>query len=141
MKSTRPGQWKTHLFLFLVIFSNLFGDVCLRLGLRHAGNLLLESPRAYLGAFLNAWVGLGMSLFLVWMLAQMALLSWADLSYVVPMTSIGYALAAVAGKLFLGEVISAIRWLGVALIVLGVVLVSPTARSSNTKVISEASGA
>ena len=39
------------------------------------------------------------------------------------MTAIGYALVAVAGKVWLHEVVSAQRWTGIALIVCGVVLV------------------
>jgi uncharacterized membrane protein len=119
-------RWKTPLFLVLVIFSNLAGDVCLRFGLRQAGNLLTQSLRADAHAVLSPWVGVGMAFYLVWMLAQMALFSWADLSYVVPITSVGYALAAIAGRLFLGEFISAMRWFGITFIVFGVILVSRT---------------
>jgi uncharacterized membrane protein len=67
-----------------------------------------------------------MSLYLIWMLSQMALFSWADLSYVVPIASIGYALAAIAGRLLLGEMVSSIRWLGITVIIFGVFLVSRT---------------
>lgn len=119
-------RWKTPLFVVLVIGSNLAGDVCLRFGLRHAGNMLNQSPRASLHAALTPWVGIGMLFYLVWMLAQMALFSWADLSYVVPITSVGYALAAIAGWVFLSELISPSRWLGISFIVFGVILVSRT---------------
>jgi uncharacterized membrane protein len=60
----------------------------------------------------------------------MALLSWADLSYVLPVTSAGYVLAAIAGRLFLREQISAARWTGIALIMSGVVLVGRTTHST-----------
>jgi len=60
------------------------------------------------------------------MLSHMALLSWADLSYVLPVTSIGYALVALAGHVFLNEAVSLTRWAGIALIVGGVILVGRT---------------
>lgn len=120
-------RWKTPLFLALVIFSNLAGDVCLRFGLRQTGNLLAQPFRAEAHVLLGPWVCLGISFYLIWMLAQMALFSWADLSYIVPIASLGYALAALAGKLLLREFISTGRWVGITLIVLGVVLVSRTA--------------
>ena len=60
-----------------------------------------------------------MVLLIVWMLSHMTLLSWADLSYVLPVTSVGYVLAAVAGRLFLAEQITMARWAGIALIVAG----------------------
>ncbi len=44
----------------------------------------------------------------------MALLSWADLSYVLPVTSIGYVLVALMGKLLLHEQITLKRWAGIA---------------------------
>jgi drug/metabolite transporter (DMT)-like permease len=54
----------------------------------------------------------------------MALLSWADLSYVLPVTSIGYVLVALAGRILLHEEISVKRWAGILLIMAGVALVS-----------------
>lgn len=125
-KSAGWSQWKTPLFLLLVILSNLTGDVCLRFGLRHAGNLLKQSIRADVHAVLSPWVLLGMSFYFIWMLSQMALFSWADLSYVLPIASIGYALAAIAGRLLLGETVSSIRWLGFTVIIFGVFLVTRT---------------
>ena len=126
MAQARWLRWKTPLFLVLVIGSNLAGDICLRFGLRVAGNLLVQSPRAYVQAVMTPWVGIGVSFYLIWMIAQMALFSWADLSYIVPITSIGYALAAIAGRLLLNEIISPTRWLGISFIVFGVILVSRT---------------
>ena len=54
----------------------------------------------------------------------MALLSLADLSYVLPVTAVGYVIAAFLGKTFLSETVSNQRWLGTALIFLGAALVS-----------------
>ena len=49
---------------------------------------------------------LGVLLMILWMLSRMALLSWADLSYVLPVTAIGYVLVALVGKALLDEQIS-----------------------------------
>jgi len=57
-------------------------------------------------------------------MSRMALLSWADLSYVLPVTSIGYVVVALLGKVMLNEQITARRWAGIALIMAGVALVS-----------------
>lgn len=80
----------------------------------------------YIKAIFNPWVMVGIALLVLWMLSRMALLSWADLSYVLPVTSIGYVLAAVTGALFLGEHISAQRWMGTLLITSGAMLVGRT---------------
>ena len=80
----------------------------------------------YIKAIFNPWVMVGIALLILWMLSRMALLSWADLSYVLPVTSIGYVLAAVTGMLFLGERIGGRRWLGTLLIMAGAILVGRT---------------
>lgn len=118
---------KTRLFTLLVVLSNVMGNFSLSVGMRRMGPLLSFSPLAYIEALFNPWVAVGVSLLIVWLLSQMALLSWADLSYVLPVTSVGYVLAAVAGRLFLGEQISLTRWAGILLIMLGVALVGRTA--------------
>ena len=65
-----------------------------------------------------------MLLLIVWQLSRMALLSWADLSYVLPVTSVGYVLVALIGKVLLHEAITGRRWAGIVLIMAGVALVS-----------------
>ena len=53
----------------------------------------------------------------------MAFFSFADLSYILPVTSLGYVLNALMGHFFLGESITLLRWAGTFLIVAGTVLV------------------
>jgi drug/metabolite transporter (DMT)-like permease len=50
----------------------------------------------------------------------MTALSWADLTYVLPATSLGYVLLALIAKFFLHEQVTATRWLGIGLISAGV---------------------
>ena len=107
-----------------MILSNLFGNFSLSWGLRQVGRLISLSPWAYVEALFNPWVALGVSLLIVWLLSHMALLSWADLSYVLPVTSIGYVIVALIGRVFLDESISPTRWAGILLIMGGVALVS-----------------
>jgi uncharacterized membrane protein len=75
----------------------------------------------------HPWVALGVALLIVWTLTHMALLSWADLSYVMPVTAIGYVVTAFAARFLLGEAISPARWVGIVLITAGVTLVGRTA--------------
>ncbi len=118
------------LLTLVVIFANVAGNFSLTFGMRRTGPGVFESPLGYITALFEPWVVLGVCLLMLWMLSQMALLSWADLSYVLPVTSVGYVLAAIAGRLFLQERISTARWTGVALIMTGVVLVGRTAHST-----------
>jgi len=111
---------KTRLFAPIVVLSGVGGNFFMKRGMPAT----LAFPVDYITVLFHPYVALGVALLILWLLTRMALLSWADLSYVVPVTSIGYALTALAGELFLHEVIDWKRWAGIALIVAGVGLVS-----------------
>ena len=103
----------------VVVLSNVFGNFFMKRGMPAD----LPSPLAYITVLFQPWVALGVVLLILWMASRMALLSWADLSYVIPVTSIGYVLVALCGKLLLHEEISVKRWAGIALIMIGVAIV------------------
>ena len=119
-KEHRRLHLKTWICAVIVIFSNVFGNFFLKLGMPAQ----LATPLEYIAILFRPWVALGVLLLTVWMLARMALLSWADLSYVLPVTSVGYVLVALAGRVFLHEQITPQRWGGILLIMAGVALVS-----------------
>jgi uncharacterized membrane protein len=116
---------KTRLFTVIVVLTNVLGNTALTAGMKKMGSLD-SSPLSYLKAILSPWVLLGITLLILWMLSRMTLLSWADLSYVLPVTSFGYILQALIGKFFFAERISGWRWSGTLLIVAGIVLVGLT---------------
>lgn len=108
---------KTFLFAAFVVLSNAFGNLFLSLGMRASGdaNLVLALAQPY--------AVLGILLLISWMLTRMAMLSWADLTYVLPVTAAGYVVSALLGQVFQNETIAGQRWAGIALIALGVILV------------------
>ena len=63
---------------------------------------------------------------MVWILTDLALLSRADLSFVLPVTASAYVLVATGGHFILHDHISWERWTGIALITLGVILAEET---------------
>jgi uncharacterized membrane protein len=113
-------RWKTRVFAVIVILSNALGNLALALGMK---NRTTDSIGAYLAAIFSPWVIVGISLLILWLLSRMALLSWADLSYVLPVTSLGYVASAIIGRFFLNEQITPQRWAGTILIVAGTMLV------------------
>jgi uncharacterized membrane protein len=115
-------RWKTRVFTAIVILSNAFGNMFLAWGMRHGAGEL-TSPLSFLRALFSPWVSVGICLLITWMISRMFLLSWADLSYVLPVTASGYVLNTVLGRLFLGEQVSPARWAGTLLIMAGVILV------------------
>jgi len=119
---------KTLICTVIVVFSNAFGDFFMKRGLPESQHL--SDPLDFLGALFQPWVALGVVLLVLWQLSRMALLSWADLSYVVPVTSVGYVVVALIGKVLLNEDITGRRWAGIALIMAGVALVGRSAPST-----------
>lgn len=113
---------KTWICATIVVLSNVFGDFFMKRGMSAVPPL--TAPLAFIASLFQPWVALGVALLIVWQLSRMALLSWADLSYVLPVTSIGYVLVALMGRLLLNEQITSTRWAGIFLIVAGVGLVS-----------------
>jgi drug/metabolite transporter (DMT)-like permease len=121
---------KTRLFAALTILSNVAGNSALTKGMQQLGDIG-NSPLALIAALFHPWVALGVALLIVWTLTHMALLSWADLSYVMPVTAISYVVTAFAARLLLNENISAARWAGIVLITAGVMLVGRTQANTN----------
>ena len=113
-----------------MILSNVLGNLALTWGMKHGVEGFSASPRMYLKAIANPFVFLGIGLLIVWMLSRMTLLSWADLSYVLPVTSLGYVLNAILGRYFFDEKVTPARWLGTILIMGGIALVGATAPRS-----------
>ena len=116
---------KTRLFTVLTVLSNVAGNSALTKGMTQLGDIG-NSPFALIAALFHPWVALGVALLILWTITHMALLSWADLSYVMPITAIGYVVTAFAARFLLGEEVSPARWLGILLITAGVTLVSKT---------------
>jgi drug/metabolite transporter (DMT)-like permease len=71
-------------------------------------------------------IWLGIAMMLAFMVCHMLVLSWADYSFVMPFSAVAYALVPLLAYLFLHEQVSVARWLGIVLIVLGVVLINRT---------------
>jgi len=116
-------RWKTRAFAVIVILSNAFGNLFLTWGVRHGAEQLTASPFSFLRSIFTPWVSVGIALLILWLLSKMFLLSWADLSYVLPVTAFGYVVNVLLGRLFLGEQVTPARWAGTLLIVAGMILV------------------
>lgn len=112
---------KTIVVAFVVMATNVFGNYALKLGLSNgAGVSATWAPGQYVRALGHPWVIVGVLLMLGWFLSRLVLLSWADLSYVLPVTSFSYVLSALLGVVLLHEDVSIVHWSGICLITLGV---------------------
>ncbi len=96
------------------------GDSMLSHGMKQSGNISIHHLQGVILAVLNPWVAVGILLLLAFFASYMNALSWADLTYVLPATSLGYVLLALVAKFALHENVSPMRWIGIALISGGV---------------------
>jgi uncharacterized membrane protein len=102
-----------------VVVLNALGNYFLSRGMRVLGDVDLR-------VLTNPWVLAGVVLLIGWLLADLSLLSWADLTYVLPISAASYVLSAILGAVSLHEHVSRARWGGIALIAAGVVIVART---------------
>lgn len=119
--------------VLLMVVCASSGDLLLKRGMSQMGAVYITLPglwHAFLSTLQNPTIWLGILFLIGYTLSYMTAVSWADYSYVMPAGAFGYALQTILAVLILREVVVAKRWVGVALIVLGVLLVGQTKPST-----------
>ncbi len=104
----------------MVALAAAFGDTSLAVGMKRIGPVSLAHPDALITALRTPWVLSGILVLLVWTACYLTALSWADLTFVLPATSLAYVAVALLSRFWLHEQISPARWVGIALITAGV---------------------
>jgi len=124
---------KTIVVLAIVIIAGAVGDILVSKGMKAVGEITSADPahlgRAALRALRQPYVLLGAFCLALYFFGFVAVLSWADVSLVVPITSLGFLLTTFLAQWALHERVTLDRWAGTLLIVVGVALV---ARSAGT---------
>ena len=113
-------NFRKYLVLAGVTVFAVAGDSMLSHGMKQTGSISLHHLQGVIFAVLNPWVALGILFLLAFFATYTNALSWADLTYVMPATALGYVLLALVARFVLHEHISPLRWLGIVLITSGV---------------------
>jgi drug/metabolite transporter (DMT)-like permease len=113
-------NFRKYLVLAGVALFGTLGDVSLSYGMKRVGAISLERWTEAFTALAHPWVILGILLLLMFFAAYLTALSWADLTYVLPATAIGYVLVALLSVWLLNETVTPMRWLGILLVSSGV---------------------
>jgi drug/metabolite transporter (DMT)-like permease len=121
---------KTYSVLVLFLALKAGGNSAMAWGMKRVPEKMSMDPTLYLRAMLDPFVALGIAALILALLTRMALLSLADLSFVLPVTAVGYVIAVFLGKVFLHETVTGQRWLGTLLIFGGALLVGSTSRTT-----------
>ena len=118
----------TTLMIALVVLGGSIGDVFITKGMKQVGEIATLNARELLRiagrTLTNKWFLVGVLFLAVSFFSFLAVLSWADLSLVLPATSISFVITTIGAKLYLQEKISPVRWAGIVLVCIGVALIS-----------------
>ncbi|MDE3153569.1 MAG: hypothetical protein KGN76_00600 [Acidobacteriota bacterium] len=128
--ASRSLDTKTVVLLVLVVALSSIGNILLSVGMKQVGAVDTWSVPALAGLFVKTfttpWIWLGVGSLLLFFICYLVLLSWADYSFVTPVSAIGYAVVPLLGWALLGEQVTDLRWIGIGLICVGVLFISRT---------------
>ena len=113
-------SFRRYLVLAVVALTASCGDTFLARGMKSLGPVSLSDPAALIHAIFTPWIAMGIVLLIGFFASYLTALSFADLTYVLPATSLGYVIMTLLARWWLHEHVSAWRWLGVLCITAGV---------------------
>jgi drug/metabolite transporter (DMT)-like permease len=116
--------FRKYLVLAAMILFNALGDVSLEHGMNRMGAIHAGRLADALAAVFTPWVLTGILLLLCFFACYLSALSWADLSYVIPATALGYVVIALLSEWLLGETVTLTRWAGIVLVGGGVLFLA-----------------
>jgi len=115
------------IFFSLIVVAGTAGELCVSRAMKAIGEVHDFRPSALVKVFLNAlrvkWMWIGVGLMAVGFFSLLAILSFENVSFVVPVTALSYVAGALGGRFFLGERVNWRRWTGILLVCVGVTLV------------------
>lgn len=109
------------------------GQILMRRGMQAVGPLesyvLLDMLNYFWRSLCNPYVISGTVLSAVLYFALLAALGWTDVTVAFPLTALEYGFAAVLAVMFLKESVPVLRWVGIVLVMIGVLLIGMTVGS------------
>jgi len=118
---------KLIVILLVALVFEAIGVVLLSAGLKQIGDMgavsVSEIKRVIVQGATNRNILLGVLLEAIFFGALLVLLAKADVSLIWPLTSMGFVLTTAAAKFIRHEDVTALRWTGVVLIMIGAALV------------------
>ena len=117
---------QTVLFFFIVV-AGTGGELCISRAMKSVGEIHDFRPRSlvrFVGRALRLpWTLAGIALMSLGFFSLVGILSFDDVSFVVPFSALSYVAGALGARALLGERISGHRWLGICAVIVGVTLV------------------
>jgi drug/metabolite transporter (DMT)-like permease len=118
---------RTALVLAITVLANTGGEIAVTRAMKDIGevkNFKVAALFTLFGrVFRLGWMWLAIGLLTLGFFSLLTLLSWADVSFVIPATALSYVVGGLGAKLLLGERLTPVRWTGIVLVSVGVALV------------------
>ena len=112
---------------FLIVVAGTAGELSVSRAMKSVGEVHDFRPRSILRFVLQSfrlrWMWVGIALMTLAFFSLLAILSFRQVSFVVPISALSYVAGAFGAKLFLRERINRSRWIGIAIVCLGVTIV------------------
>lgn len=114
------------LIILMAIFFSVIGQIFLKTGLNSLGKVDFSTGlfSTYCKIFISPYVLIGVFIYTISVLFWIYALTKVELSFAYPFVALSYVFILLASSLFLGENVSLLRWLGVGIICMGVLLIS-----------------
>ena len=130
MKDSPGLHVKTIVLILLMVTFAPLGNVLLSKGMKSIGSAKEWAPgelgHIFVSIITSGYIWMGIACLLAFFVAYMLVLTWADYSYVQPASSFSYAVVALLGYFILHEHVPPMRWMGIAIVCVGVFIVGHT---------------
>jgi len=127
---------KTYIALFIAALSGAIGETFFSYGMRSFGAMDWSRPSRIVDLILvvarNPYILTGVVFAAGFFYLYLTALSWVDLSFAMPITSLSFLFATIFARFALDEKVSWYRWTGTIVIILGIALVVLDTRPRST---------
>ncbi len=129
---------KTIILMLMAVTAGTVGDLLLAKGMKELGDLSAMNLRGITEAAIRAmteWkIVVGTAMLALFFFLWLAVLSWEDLTVALPMQALNYVLVAILAKYLLHEHVSPLRWAGIALVCVGVMMITKSSANNQKPV-------
>lgn len=121
-------MFKTMGLMFVAVIAVTIGDIWMSQAMKSIGEVNITGVRSLFSTaykvFTTPKVWAATACMATFFFMWISVLSWADLTYVLPLTALTYVFNAMLAPKMLGETVTPTRWVGVILIAVGVAIVA-----------------
>ena len=124
---------KTLIIMIMAVTAGTVGDILLAKGMKELGDISAMNLRGILNVAIQALTTpkliIGTTMLAIFFFLWLAVLSWEDLSVALPMQALNYLLVAFLAQFYLGEQVTPLRWAGIGLVCVGVMMITKSSQA------------